>query len=325
MAQKPETGLRYGRSQMELFFNILNADFFSATIRLATPLLFATLGGILNERAGVINIGLEGVMLIGALAGVFGAWFLNSPWLGFACGMIAGGMISWVHGFVSISLRGNQIVSGAAINLIGIGLTSFLIRIVFGLKEQQRVVPHFDTFSIPGLADIPLIGPVLFEQQFLVYVALLLVPVMWFILYRTHWGLMITSVGEHPRAADSVGINPLRVRYICVFLSGVLAGAGGAFLSLGQLHFFQDEMVAGRGFIALAALIFGRWNPVGGLIACLIFGGADALQFRGQAAGLGIPHQFMLMFPYVLTLGILVVVGGKSQGPAAIGIPYKKA
>ena len=161
MAQKPETGLRYGRSQMELFFNILNADFFSATIRLATPLLFATLGGILNERAGVINIGLEGVMLIGALAGVFGAWFLNSPWLGFACGMIAGGMISWVHGFVSISLRGNQIVSGAAINLIGIGLTSFLIRIVFGLKEQQRVVPHFDTFSIPGLADIPLIGPVL--------------------------------------------------------------------------------------------------------------------------------------------------------------------
>ena len=310
---------------MDAFMNMLNADFCSATLRLATPLLFATLGGILNERAGVINIGLEGIMLMGALAGVFGSWYLDSPWLGFICGMLAGGSVAWIHGFISISLNGNQIVSGAAINLIGIGLTSFLIRIVFGLKEQQRVVPHFEAFPIPILSEIPVIGPALFEQQFLVYVALLLVPIMWWVLFRSHWGLMITAVGEHPRAADSVGINPLSIRYICVLMSGALAGAGGAFLSLGQLHFFQDEMVAGRGFIALAALIFGRWNPIGGLIACLIFGGADALQFRGQAAGLSIPHQFMLMFPYVLTLGILIVFGGKSQGPAAIGVPYKKA
>lgn len=310
---------------MEAFLSILDADFFSATLRLTTPLLFATLGGILNERAGVINIGLEGTMLMAALMGVFGAFFLGSPWLGFSVGVIAGGLIAWMHAFVSISLKANQIVSGAAINLIGVGLSSFLIRIVFGLKEQQRVVPHFDPVKIPYLSDIPVIGPVLFQQHSLVYMALLLVPIMWVILYRTRWGLMITSVGEHPHASATVGIKPLQVRYISVILSGALVGAGGAFLSLGQLHFFQDEMVAGRGFIALAALIFGRWNPVGGLIACLIFGGADALQFRGQALGLGIPHQFMLMFPYVLTLAVLVVFGGRSQGPAAIGIPYSKA
>jgi ABC-type uncharacterized transport system permease subunit len=260
---------------MESFFGILDADYFSATIRLATPLIFATLGGILNERAGVINIGLEGIMLMAALAGVFGAWFIGSPWLGFACGVLTGALIAGIHGFVSISLGANQIVSGTAINLLGLGLSSFLIRIVFGLKEQQRVVPHFEPAPLPFLSDIPVIGPVLFHQHALVYVAFLLVPAMWLILYRTRWGLMVTSVGEHPRAAASVGIDPLRVRHVSVLLSGALAGAGGAFLSLGQLHFFQDEMVAGRGFIALAALIFGRWNPIGGLIACLIFGGAD--------------------------------------------------
>lgn len=309
---------------MEVFFGLLDPDYFAATIRLATPLLFATLGGILNERAGIINIGLEGTMLMAALTGVFGAWFIGSPWLGFACGVVAGALVAWIHAFVSISLGANQIVSGTAINLLGLGLSSFLIRIVFGLKEQQRVVPHFDPVSMPLLADLPLLGPVLFHQHALVYVAFLLVPVLWVILYRTRWGLMITATGEHPHAASSVGIDPLRVRYACTVLSGALAGAGGAFLSLGQLHFFQDEMVAGRGFIALAALIFGRWNPVGGMIACLIFGAADALQFRGQAVGLDIPHQFMLMFPYVLTLAILIVVGGKSQGPAAIGIPYRR-
>ena len=309
---------------MEAFFSVLDADFFSATLRLTTPLLFATLGGILNERAGVINIGLEGTMLMAALIGVFGAWFSGSAWFGLFTGILIGGLIAWIHAFVSISLKANQIVSGAAINLIGVGLSSFLIRIVFGLKDQQRVVPHFEPVSVPYLSDIPIIGPILFQQHSLVYVALLLVPIMWVILFRTRWGLMITSVGEHPEASATVGINPLRTRYIAVILSGALAGAGGAFLSLGQLHFFQDEMVAGRGFIALAAVIFARWNPVGALIACLIFGGADALQFRGQAAGLAVPHQFMLMFPYVLTLAILVVVGGKSQGPAAIGQPYSK-
>lgn len=309
---------------MSALLALFDVDFFAATIRLATPILFATLGGILNERAGVINIGLEGIMIMAALSGVLGAWYFNSPWLGFCWGIFAGGLIAWIHAFVSISLKANQIVSGAAINLIGLGLSSFLIRIVFGLKDQQRIVPHFDPVKIPLLGEIPFLGPILFDQHLLVYVALLLVPIFAVLLYKSRWGLMVIAVGEHPRAADSVGIDPIRVRYACVTLSGVLAGAGGAFLSLGQLHFFQDDMVGGRGFIALAALIFGRWNPIGGMIACFIFGGADALQFRAQATGVGLPHQFMLMLPYVLTLLVLIIFGGKSQGPAAIGVPYKK-
>lgn len=309
---------------MELFYALFNTEFIATTIRMATPLLLATMGGILCERSGVINIGLEGMMLIGALMAVFGSWYSGSPALGFLLGIVSGAAVAWVHGFVSISLRSNQIVSGAAINLIAIGLTSFLIRIAFGLEDQQRVVPYFDPSQIPILSQIPVIGPALFEQLALVHVSFLLVPVMWFILFRTHWGLAVTAVGEHPEAAASAGINPLSVRYICVLLSGAFAGAGGAFLSLGQLHFFQDEMIAGRGFIALAAVIFGRWNPVGGMIACLIFGAADAFQFRGQAIGTGIPHQFMLMLPYVLTLVVLIVAGGKSKVPAAIGMPFRR-
>jgi ABC-type uncharacterized transport system permease subunit len=309
---------------LESLLQLFDADFFGATIRLSTPILFATLGGILNERSGVINIGLEGIMLMAALTGVLGAWYLNTPWLGFLCGLITGGLIGWIHAFVSVSLKANQIVSGAAINIIGLGLSSFLIRILFGLKDQQRIVPHFNPVKIPILGDIPFLGPILFQQHLLVYLAIILVPIFSIILYRTRWGLMVLAAGEHPRAADTVGINPDRVRFACVILSGVLAAAGGAFMSLGQLHFFMDEMVGGRGFIALAALIFGRWDPVGGLIACLVFGGADALQFRAQGVGFEIPHQFMLMFPYVLTLAILVIFGGRSQGPAAIGIPYRK-
>lgn len=309
---------------MEAFLQLFDADFVGATIRLSTPVLFATLGGILNERSGVINIGLEGIMLMAALIGVLGAWYLQDPWIGFLCGIFMGGLIAWVHAFVSVSLKANQIVSGAAINIIGLGMSSFLIRILFGLKDQQRIVPHFSPVKVPLLGDISYVGTILFNQHILVYVAFLLVPLFSIVLYRTRWGLMILSTGEHPRAADTLGINPDRVRYFCVVISGVLAGAGGAFMSLGQLHFFMDEMVGGRGFIALAALIFGRWDPVGGLIACLIFGGADALQFRAQGLGIEVPHQFMLMFPYFLTLAILIIFGGRSQGPAAIGIPYRK-
>ena len=309
---------------MEALLSILNAEFLAASIRLATPLLFATLGGILCERSGVINIGLEGMMLVGALMGVFGSWYLNSPTLGFLVGVLSGALVALLHGFLCISLRSNQIVSGVAINLIAIGLTSFLIRIVFGLADQQRIVPHFDSYPFPVLGQIPFIGPAFFNQLTLVYIAFLMVPVSWFILFKSRWGLAITAAGEHPKSAASVGIDPQYVRYVCVVLSGAFAGAGGAFLSLGQLHFFQDEMVAGRGFIALAAVIFGRWNPVGGMIACLIFGAADALQFRGQAVGMGIPHQFMLMLPYALTLAILIIAGGKSKAPAAIGIPFRR-
>ena len=303
---------------------VLGVDFFASTVRMASPILYATMGGILNERAGIINIGLEGIMLTGALTGVVVSFYTNDPWLGFAAAIAAGGVVGLVHAFLSISLRANQIVSGAAINIACLGLTSFVIRTLFGLKEQQRTVPHFLPSHVPVLSDIPFLGAVLFTQNVVVYAAYALVPLLAFVLYRTRWGLVIIAAGEHPRALDTMGIDPNRVRYVCTVLSGMAAGGGGASLSLGQLHFFVDDMAGGRGFMALAALIFGRWDPVGGLLACLLFGAADALQFRIQATGVNIPYQFMLMVPYVLTLVVLVVFMARARGPAAIGVAYQR-
>lgn len=303
---------------------ILGVEFFAATLRMASPLLYATMGGILNERAGIINIGLEGIMLTGALTGVVVSFYTGDPWLGFAAAAVAGGLIALVHAFLSISLEANQIVSGAAINIACLGLTSFVIRILFGLKEQQRTVPHFVPTHVPVLSDIPILGPVFFAQNVVVYAAYALVPLLALVLYRSRWGLVIIASGEHPRAADTMGIDPNRVRYVCTVLSGMAGGAGGASLSLGQLHFFVDDMTGGRGFMALAALIFGRWDPVGGLVACLLFGAADALQFRIQATGVNIPYQFMLMLPYLLTLVVLVIFMARARGPAAIGVPYRR-
>ncbi len=303
---------------------VLGIDFFAATVRMASPVLYATMGGILNERAGIINIGLEGIMLTGALTGVVVSFYTGSPWVGFCAAALAGGLLGLVHAFLSIALKANQIVSGAALNIACLGLTSFVIRILFGLKDQQRTVPHFVPSHVPFLSDIPFLGPVLFTQNVVVYAAYALVPVLAFVLYRTRWGLVIIAAGEHPRAADTMGIDPNRVRYVCTALSGLAVGAGGASLSLGQLHFFVDEMTGGRGFMALAAVIFGRWDPVGGLLACLLFGAADALQFRIQATGVNVPYQFMLMVPYVLTLVVLVVFMARGRGPAAIGVPYQR-
>jgi simple sugar transport system permease protein len=303
---------------------ILGVEFFAATVRMASPVLYATMGGILNERAGIINIGLEGIMLTGALTGVVVAFYTGDPWVGFAAATVAGGLVALVHAFLSISLEANQIVSGAAINIACLGLTSFVIRILFGLKEQQRTVPHFVPTHVPVLSDIPVLGPIFFAQNVVVYAAYALVPLLAFVLYRSRWGLVIIASGEHPRAADTMGIDPNRVRYVCTVLSGMAGGAGGASLSLGQLHFFVDDMTGGRGFMALAALIFGRWDPVGGLVACLLFGAADALQFRIQATGVNVPYQFMLMLPYVLTLVVLVIFMARARGPAAIGVPYRR-
>jgi general nucleoside transport system permease protein len=303
---------------------VLGIDFFASTVRMASPVLYATMGGIVNERAGIINIGLEGIMLTGALTGVVVSFYTGSPWVGFLAAALAGGLLGLVHAFLSIALKANQIVSGAALNIACLGLTSFVIRILFGLKDQQRTVPHFVPSHVPFLSDIPFLGPVLFTQNVVVYAAYALVPILAFVLYRTRWGLVIIAAGEHPRAADTMGIDPNRVRYVCTVLSGLAVGAGGASLSLGQLHFFVDEMTGGRGFMALAAVIFGRWDPVGGLLACLLFGAADALQFRIQATGVNVPYQFMLMVPYVLTLVVLVVFMARGRGPAAIGVPYQR-
>lgn len=307
---------------------ILNITFLiallSASLRLSVPILLAALGGMYSERAGVVNIGLEGMMLTGAFAGVVGSYFSGSQWIGVLVAIISGILISLLFSFVTVNIKIDQIVSGVAINLLAIGVTSFLYRALFGITTVPITVKAFDTLNLPILSKIPIIGDIFFKQTVLVYLAFLLVPISSFILYKTSWGLNIRTVGEHPMAADTVGIPVNKVRTICVMLSGVLAALGGCFLSLGQFNMFVDNMVTGRGFIAVAAVIFGKWNPKGILIASLIFGVADALQIRLQIANVGIPYQFLLMFPYLLTVVAVTGMKNKSISPKALGTPYEK-
>jgi ABC-type uncharacterized transport system permease subunit len=299
------------------------AAFFAAGVRLATPLIFTAIGGIFSERSGVVNIGLEGMMLTGAFAGVAGAFYTGNAWLGVLIAMAAGALMALIHAFLSVTIRGDQIVSGAAINILGLGLTTYSLRIIWGLQDKPRVA-GFAVWKIPVLGDIPFIGEVLFQHIPLVYLAFLLVPVAHFVLFRTSWGLSLRSVGEHPRAADTLGISVLRTRYICVLISGALAGLGGAFLSIGQLQTFLENMSAGRGFIALAALIFGKWMPIRTMAACFLFGSAQAAIVRIPALNYSVSPQLLSMFPYLLTLLAFVGLVGKTTPPAAEGTPYVK-
>ncbi|MEM3554784.1 MAG: ABC transporter permease [Candidatus Micrarchaeaceae archaeon] len=303
--------------------NLFSIDFWAAAVRFATPLLFAALGEIFSERAGVLNIGLEGMMLSGAFGGMLGAYYSGSPWIGLVVAMVAGGMVALIHALISVTIRGDQVVSGAAINIAVLGLTTFLVRTIFGVG-QRPAVASFDKWSIPLLSDIPVLGVIFFQHIPLVYIGYLLIPISSFLLFRTTWGLKIRAVGEHPLAADTVGIWVAGWRYGMTVLCGVLAGIGGAFLSLGQLNMFLENMTAGRGFIALAAVIFGRWNPFLVSLAVALFGAADASTLRLQALNVQIPYQIVLMIPYLLTFLAFIGLVGRTVPPAALGRPYRK-
>jgi ABC-type uncharacterized transport system permease subunit len=279
-----------------------------ATLRAATPLLLAALGGIFSERSGVVNIALEGIILMGAWAAVYFAWLTGNPWMGVVGAMIVGLAVAGIHAVLSIRYRANQVVSGVAINLLAAGFTEFMV-------TKLTQVTWENVEKIPNI----------FGLNLFVYVALILVVVAHFVLFRTAWGLRLRAVGEHPKAADTVGISVPRMRYWGVLLSGVLGGLAGASLSVGLLSRFTLGMSSGRGFIALGAVIFGRWNPVGALWACLLFGAADALQTMVQIAGINIPSQFLGMAPYIITMLALVGLVGRSRAPAASGTPYDKA
>ncbi|HHW07234.1 MAG TPA: ABC transporter permease [Clostridia bacterium] len=303
--------------------SVFDLSWVAATIRLATPIALAAQGETLSERAGVLNIGLEGVMLNGAFAGVVGAYYTGSPWLGLLCGMLAGALTSLILAVASITFRANQIVIGAAINILAMGLTGVLFRAMFGL-DQQVTVNSFKAYPIPFLSDLPVLGPILFQQNPLVYLGYILVPVLTVVLFRTHWGLAVRAVGEEPQAADTAGISVTGTRYLTVLLGGAIGGLGGVSLSLGHLNLFAEGMVSGRGFMALAAVIFGRWHPVGAVLAALFFGGADALQLRMQSLGWQVPYEFMLMLPYVLTLLTLGIFAGRASQPKALGENYAR-
>ncbi len=301
------------------------ASILSTTLRMATPLILAALGGVFSERSGVINIALEGIMLIGAFVAMAGSYLTGNPWIGVLAALISGIIIAAVHAVLSISFKANQVVSGTAINILALGLTGFLLRTMFHQAGQSPSVTKVNNWTIPLINKIPFIKNIIGEHIPFVYIALILVAVSYWILWKTPFGLRIRSVGEHPAAADSVGINVIKIRYIAVLISGLFAGLAGASISVGLLDVFVKNMSSGRGFIALAAMIFGKWTPQGALLAALLFGFADALQMIAQTLGLSfIPRQFLLMLPYVLTILALAGVIGSAKPPAADGEPYEK-
>jgi simple sugar transport system permease protein len=294
----------------------------ASTIRNSTPLIFAALGGMFSERSGVVNIGLEGLMLISAFAGVVGASLSGSALVGLGFALGAGLIFALIHALMSITFEADQIISGTAINLLALGGTGFLMVQIFGSGGTSPRVPGFKEVAIPLLSDIPLIGPALFNQSLLVYLMYLLIPISWFVVFRTPFGLRLRATGEAPEAVDTAGVSVVRMRYYGVALSGILAACGGVYLSMGILSAFTEGMTGGRGFIALAALIFGRWNPIGAAGAALLFGFALAVTY--QVPQEVIPLEFIQMLPYILTIVALAVFGGRAIAPAAIGKPYQK-
>jgi simple sugar transport system permease protein len=294
----------------------------ASTIRNATPLIFAALGGMFSERSGVVNIGLEGLMLISAFAGVVGAFISGSALVGLGFGLAAGLIFALIHALMCITFEADQIISGTAINLLALGGTGFLMVLIFGSGGTSPRVSGFKEVAIPLLSDIPLIGPALFNQSLLVYLMYALIPITWFVVFRTPFGLRLRATGEVPEAVDTAGVSVARIRYYGVALSGLLAALGGVYLSMGILSAFTENMTVGRGFIALAALIFGRWNPIGAAGAALLFGFGLAVSF--QVPQEAVPIEFIQMFPYVLTIVALAGFGGRAIAPAAIGRPYRK-
>ncbi|QGP92583.1 Branched-chain amino acid transport system / permease component [Neomoorella glycerini] len=294
-----------------------------AAIRMSTPLIWATMGGIFSEKAGVLSIGMEGILLVGAFGGFIGAFYTGNLLLGVLIAMLAGGITAAIYGYLTVKIGGSQAVVGTALVLFAAGITGFLYRAIFGVSSNLTNVGMFSDLKIPVLSRIPYIGSILFEQNVLVYLGFMVVLITWFTLYRTAWGLEIRSIGEHPEAADTVGLNVNLYRNICVLISGLLGGIGGAYLSLANANTFVEMMSAEKGYMAFAIIILGKYNPLGALLGCLLFGFADALQLRLQASGINIPFQFLLMLPYVLTLGV-TASAGRAEKPAALARPYKK-
>ena len=292
-----------------------------ATVRMAAPLTFTAVGETYGERAGVINIGLEGLMLIGAVVAYAVAFASGNIWLGVLAAGLAAMVFGVLFGIVTITLGANQIVAGAALNLVGLGLSSFIYRAFFGTVTDRAIQP-LEAVKIPLLSQIPVLGPVLFEQNLLVYAALLLAPLAALVLNRTMLGLAIRSVGEHPKATATAGLSVIGLRYGAVAFGALLAGVGGAYLSVAYANQFVENMVAGRGFIALAIVVFGRWSPMGALWASLLFGFTFALQLRLQAANIQIAYQFLQILPYVATIVAMILLRGQSAQPKALGVPY---
>jgi simple sugar transport system permease protein len=296
----------------------------SSAIIAGTPILYAALGELLTEKAGVTNLGVEGMMLIGAVSGFMATIVTGNTWLGLGAAAVAGGAMGLIHAVLTVSLRANQVVSGLALTLFGSGLSGYLGKAYIGIPVQEP----FRGISLPLLGELPLLGPVLFRHDLLVYLSWGLVLALGFFLKRTRAGLVLQAVGENPGAADSLGIHVFALRYFYVIVGGALCGIGGAYLSLASAPSWLENMTAGRGWIAVALVIFALWRPERALVGAYLFGGIDALGFHLQAAGVQLSHFFLQMLPYLFTITVLTVVmarrGGRLAAPGALGLPYDR-
>lgn len=295
--------------------------FIGITLMYSTPLVFGGMGGMISERSGVVNIGIEGMMTVGAAVAVIIGYATGNPWLGFFAAGAAGGLIGFLHAFASITCKADQTISGIAINLLGPGIALFIARQYFGAINTESV-PHklpklFTGLSLKGAASN-------LNLDCTVLIAFVIAVAFWFIIYKTKWGLRIRAVGEHPAAADTLGISVSRVRYTCVVIAGILAGFGGASVTLAIISNFTPTAISGQGFIALAAVIFGKWTPHGVYGACILFGAAQAITIIFGGGDFIIPSQILAMFPYILTIVVLIIFVGRSVAPKADGVPYEK-
>lgn len=284
---------------------------FSLTISMAVPILFAALGEIFVQRSGLFNIGIEGIMLMGAFAGFWAAYVTNVLWLGVLIALITGALISLIFGIATIKFRANQVIAGIAIWMLGLGLSTHFFRLAFGGAHPS--LEGFKSINIPLLEQIPILGQILFQNNILIYLALALVPLFSVVLFHTTFGLKIRATGQNPNAATVLGINISHIRYLCVILGGAMAGIGGAYLALAEVKVFTEGMIAGRGWLALAIVIFSGWSPYKALAATLFFGGLTALQTQLQVLGVLIPYQFLLMLPYIFTIIVLVISSAKGK------------
>lgn len=306
--------------------NMTFTSLLQGALALSVPLIFGSLAGVLSERVGVVNIAIDSQLLIGAFASAFAASLSDNLFVGLFAALVAGALVSLVLAVFSIKYVVDQIIVGVVLNVLVVGLTNFLFSTL--LSENRSLFnspPRFDKIEIPLLANIPVVGPVLFNQTLIVYLMYVAVFAVWVALFKTRWGLRVRAVGEYPKAADTVGIKVYRTRYLSVTIGGALAGLGGAFFTLGQVGAFGKEMTNGAGYIALAALIFGRWNPLYAALAALLFGFAQNLQYGLAIIGSPVPSEFLLMLPYVLTVVAVAGLVGKVTGPAAVGKPYIKS
>ena len=295
----------------------------SITLMYSAPLTLAAIGGVISERSGVVNIGIEGMMSIGALAGATVGYFTHSAWLGFLCAGLAGGLLALLHAVASITFRADQTVSGIAINLIGPGLSMFLARYLFNGATTTLPVPN----KLPKVIDQQNLKVTMFRGlniDITVLIAFLVVFVTWFVFYQTKWGLRIRAMGEHPAAVDTLGVSVYKSRYACVIISGILAGLGGGTVTLAIISQFTPTAISGQGFIALAAVIFGKWRPFGTYFACLLFGFSQALVIILGDGNVVVPSTLLAMIPYILTIIVLIIFVGRSSAPKASGVPYEK-